>query len=163
MRTSVAAVALIRRECEGRTLWLAQWNPHWYHYRFVGGHRLAGESFRQCLVREVAEELGLCEGTDYAAIGPLAHLEYTAWSRSAKEETAYTIELFEVQLAGQAAGRKVDSKPSNRWLTEAEISNRRCEDGQKVSETMALLLRKAGLWPETAPGETGGSQEHPGT
>lgn len=163
MRTSVAAVALIRRECEGRTLWLAQWNPHWHHYHFVGGHRLAGESFRRCLIREVAEELGLCEGADYVAVGPVAHLQYTAWSRSAKAETAYTIELFEVRLAGEAARRKVDANPSNRWLAEAEMSNRRCEDGQQVSETMALLLRKAGIWPETDLEQTGGSQEQPGT
>jgi len=148
MRTSVAAVALIRRQCEGRTLWLAQWNEHWQHYHFVGGHKRPGESFRECLVREMAEELHLREGADYVATGPVAHLEYTAWSRSTEVETAYTMELFEVRLAAEEARRKVDSDPSNRWLTEEEIAGQRCGDGQPASETMALLLRKSGVWPE---------------
>ena len=65
MRLSEAAVALIRREQDGRTFWLARWNRNWRAYHLVGGHRRPGESFRDCLVREIAEELHLREGTDY--------------------------------------------------------------------------------------------------
>ena len=37
------------------------------------------------------------------AAEPLAHLEYVAFSQGAGAETAYTIELFEVELLGDAA------------------------------------------------------------
>lgn len=146
MRTSVAALALIRRNECGQTLWLAQWNRNWRRFNFVGGHRLTDESFRGCVAREVGEELGLVEGTDFFCPDePLAHLEYTARSGGSDEETAYTVELFDVRLCSPSAAQKVEASLANRWLTSAEIAGGRCADGQLVSETMALLLAKAGV------------------
>jgi 8-oxo-dGTP pyrophosphatase MutT (NUDIX family) len=146
MRESVAAIAIIRRQQEGRTLYLAQWNPGWQRFHFVGGHRQADESFRQCVAREVGEELGIAPESEFL-VGeqPLAHVDYTAWSDRAGRETHYEMELFEVQLAGEAARQRVDADPLNRWLTEDEIREHCCRDGQPVSETMSLLLRKACL------------------
>jgi len=166
MRESLAAVAVIRRRQDGKTLWLAQWNRHWARYHFVAGHKRADESFRECLVREVAEELLLRQGVDYVVPAePLAHLEYSAWSQSAQTETAYTMELFEVELAGKAAVAKLDADAKNRWLTHAEIRALRCEDGRPVSETMPLLLQKAGLWREggepSRPDHVGEADERP--
>jgi hypothetical protein len=64
MRRSEAAVALIRSDRDGQTLWLAQWNPRWGAYHFV---------------REVTEELGLREEVDFhAAPERSVHLEYSA-------------------------------------------------------------------------------------
>jgi 8-oxo-dGTP pyrophosphatase MutT (NUDIX family) len=140
MRLSEAAVALIRREQDGRTSWLAQWNRNWQAYHFVGGHRRPGESFRDCLVREIAEELHLREGNDYnATAGPLARLDYRAFSESARTETRYITELYEVDLTGDARAI-VDGDPRNRWLDEAEIAGERCRDGRPVSATMQRLL-----------------------
>jgi 8-oxo-dGTP pyrophosphatase MutT (NUDIX family) len=141
MRQSHAAVALIRREEAGQTLWLTQWNPKWERFHFVSGHKRPDETFRQCLVREVEEELRLREGIDFVAgTEPVAHVEYTAWSENAKADTAYTMELFNVRLTGEEARRTVDADPENRWLTEAEIQGERCADGKSVSPTMKLLL-----------------------
>ena len=146
MRESIAAAALIRREQDGQTYWLAQWNLHWQRYHFVGGHKRPHESFRECVIREVREELGLCEGADFhAAPEPLAHLEYTAWSESAQQETNYTIELFEVQLVSETARQKVDADKRNRWLAKDELRLQRTAEDMPVSETMALLLSKANL------------------
>src|SRR4051812_24779597 len=89
MRRSEAAVALIRREEGGQILWLAQWNPKWQAYHFISGHRRPEETFRECLVREVHEELGLAEGVDYTAA---AHLGFQAFSQGAGVETQYTME-----------------------------------------------------------------------
>jgi molecular chaperone DnaJ len=77
MRQSVAAVALIRRSEAGQALWLAQWNPHWRRYNFVAGHKRPDESFRQCVVRELAEELGLREGADISVRVPITVPEAT--------------------------------------------------------------------------------------
>jgi 8-oxo-dGTP pyrophosphatase MutT (NUDIX family) len=153
MRQSLASIALIRRRGDGRTLWLAQWNTNWECYHFVGGHKRPGESFRQCMVRELEEELGVCDGVDCAVpAGPAAHLEYTAWSDGAGQETAYTMELFNVELTTEAARGQVEADPANRWLTEGEIREGRCRDGRPASHTMALLLDKAGLWEDGKEG-----------
>ena len=143
MRQSLAAVALIRREQEGQTVWLAQWNPRWQRYHFVSGHKQPDESFRQCMVRELAEELHVRESIDFrVAAEPLSHLEYTAWSESAQAETAYTMEAFEVELIGEMAQQTVHADPRNRWLTEPEIRGQYCRDGNPASPSMGLILSK---------------------
>lgn len=146
MRESVAAVALINDTRSSRTLYLAQWNPHWSAYNFISGHKRPRESFRECIIREVSEELGLITKAEFSASAkPLIHLEYTAWSKSAAEETFYIIELFDVRLITGASLRKVGSDPLNRWLSEAEIHNQKCQDGRAISPTMHLLLSRVGL------------------
>jgi 8-oxo-dGTP pyrophosphatase MutT (NUDIX family) len=140
MRRSEAAVALIRRDLEGHTLWLAQWNPKWRAYHFVSGHRRPDETFRECLVREVAEELALREEVDYhAAPGPVVHLEYSAWSESANAETWYVMELFGVELT-EEAWHKIDAESENSWLSGTEICSGSAHDGMPVSSTMKRLL-----------------------
>ena len=145
LRQSVAAFALIRREDRGQDLWMAQWNPHWKSYNFVGGHKRDDESFRECVIREVSEELRLNEGQDFTVPAePLAHLEYVDWSENAREDTAYTVELFDVQLAGRVALDVIASNAANRWLTSAEIERGTTRDGQLVSRTMRRLLQGIG-------------------
>ena len=164
MRTSIASVALIRRHVGGQTLWLAQWNAHWHRYYFVGGHKHEDESFRECLVREVAEETGLTEHVDYDVVdGPVAHVEYADWSGRAQAQTAYTMELFELRLRSERASRRLDANPKNRWLRESEIRAGRCADGKRVSQTMGLLLQRAGLWNgEGQEDRTSGRADVPG-
>jgi len=88
MRRSEAAIALIRREFESSTQWLAQWNEGWQAFSFIGGHKRDDESFRACMIRELHEELGLREDADVLVpTAPLLHLEYTAVSQRAREET----------------------------------------------------------------------------
>jgi len=140
MRQSIASIALIRKTAAGRTLWLAQWNRNWQCFNLVGGHKHADETFRECMIREISEELGIAEHEDFeAAEHPAAHLEYTAWSEGAQQQTAYTMELFDVELL-DTAKQKVDSDPQNRWLDETEIRARAAKDGSKISPTMKRLL-----------------------
>jgi 8-oxo-dGTP pyrophosphatase MutT (NUDIX family) len=140
LRQSVAAFALIRRDKRGLTLWLAQWNPHWQCHNFVGGHKRDDEPFRECVVREVAEELRLQEGRDFiVAREPMVRLEYTDWSESAQEETEYTVELFEVRLP-DSARRLVDANPDNCWISAAEIRRGHTTAGRRISATVKRLL-----------------------
>jgi hypothetical protein len=153
MRQSIAATALIRLERNGHVLWPARWSRTWQRFHLVGAHKRPEESFRGCLAREIGEELGLAEGADYEmAAEPTAHLEFTAWSEGAKEETAYTTELFEVDLRDPARA-KLDAEPAVRWLSEAEIQTGRCTDGKPTSQTMQLVLAK------TNRGRSGWSRE----
>lgn len=150
MRQSIAALALIRRqEEEGRARWLTQWNRKWKAIALVGGHKRPEETFRDCVIRETEEELGLQYGTDFeVAPEPLAHLNYTAFSHSAGEETRYTIELFDVHLTNMTVEEKVSADPQNYWLDPNEIQMGLTSDGKRISPTVALLLDKAGLLTE---------------
>jgi 8-oxo-dGTP pyrophosphatase MutT (NUDIX family) len=144
MRTSVAALALITRSRSEQTEWLAQWNERWGCYSFVGGHKRDHESFRECVVREIAEELHLEHGIDFG-VSPEAtfHFEYEAYSRGFGQQTQYTVELFSVELKNAAAHGKVDADPHNRWLSPANIRDEAAEDERPVSPTMGQLLRMA--------------------
>ncbi len=140
-RRSVAAVALIRRTHEGRTCYLAQWNPKWMALHFVSGHKRPEETFRECIIREISEELRLTPGTDvFFAGAPGAVLEFAAWSKSAGVETLYEMAVFQVQLSGGSAMAKVAANPDNRWVTEGEILLGQCADGTRISPTMARIL-----------------------
>ena len=111
MQQSVAGIGVIRRKESDQTLWLSQWDA----YAIVGGHKWVKESFRACVIREIDEELGLVEGTEFlVAEKPIVHLEYTAWSASAKEETAYLMELFDIDLTGEETHTTIDANSANR-------------------------------------------------
>jgi 8-oxo-dGTP pyrophosphatase MutT (NUDIX family) len=145
MRESIAAIALITRQQDGQTLWLARWNQKWRGFYFVGGHRHDDESFRECLVRELQEKLTVDAEKDcLIGVNPKAHLDYIAWSQAAQAETHYTMELFDVQLRDNVLSQ-VAADSNNRWLAETEIRQGHCDSGEAVSPTMLLLLEKANL------------------
>jgi 8-oxo-dGTP pyrophosphatase MutT (NUDIX family) len=129
------------------TLWLAQWNEKWKSFNFIGGHKEESESFRECIVREIEEELHIVPGRDFSIDNePLSHLEYGAWSESAGAETQYCMELFDITLHCDIPTFPMNETSPNRWLSEQEIRENRCSDGKVVSKTMSLLLSKASLW-----------------
>jgi 8-oxo-dGTP pyrophosphatase MutT (NUDIX family) len=140
MRQSQAAIAVIRQEQEGRSLWLAQWNPNWGAFHFVSGHRRPEESFRECVVREIEEELELREGDHYRVVtAKPIHLDYVDFSLRAQTETRYIMELFNVELR-PSAGPLVEANSDNLWLSVPEIHAGRTSDGRPVSATMKRLL-----------------------
>jgi hypothetical protein len=143
LRRSEGGIALFQRTLGGKTQWLAQWNEGWRAFFFIGGHRRNGETFRECVVREIGEELGPTASDCRVATRPAHHLEYLARSNSADELTAYTMELFETQLAPQTLAA-VEQDTQNRWLTEEEIRRLEAHDARPVSVTMLLLLSLAG-------------------
>ena len=57
MRKSVSSIAIIESPEDACSAWLTQWNENWERLSLIGGHREDGESSRECLVREVREEL----------------------------------------------------------------------------------------------------------
>lgn len=152
MRNSVAAIALIQREADGQTQWLARWNGSGKAFSFVGGHKKEHETFRECLIREIAEELGLEPEADFrVAEKAHSHLEYVGWSDGARAQTAYTMELYPLELTGDFSHEKIASDADNRWLNPSEIQSARTTDGKAVSGTMALLLEMAGLLEKAPP------------
>jgi ADP-ribose pyrophosphatase YjhB (NUDIX family) len=141
MRRSRGALAYIERKRFGRVEFLTQWNVGWRAYSLVGGHKREAESFRQCLTREVGEELGLREGLQFRATRePLARLRYAAWSESADAETDYTLVIFGVRMIGAEAEFVESADPENRWVTLDEIQVGLTCDGRRVSHTVDRIL-----------------------
>ena len=123
---------------------MVRWNEKWGCYNFVSGHKLTVESFRECLVREIHEELGLIETRDYTIRPePPVRTVFVAWSESARVETKYTMALFAVNLADNVLQR-ISSAQEIRWLSLEELRGRKCRDDKPVSEIAAQLLAAAG-------------------
>lgn len=108
----------------------------------MGGHRHEDETFRECLVREILEELHLMEWTHYRVLPPepLSHLEYSAWSESAQQETHYSMEVYSVALEEETPYRHLITERPIRWLTRDEIEGGAGATGKPVSETMKRIL-----------------------
>ena len=146
MRVSIAGLACIRRVGAAGPEYLTQWSDRWGMFSLVGGHVEAGETFRECCVREIEEELELTVGVGFSiAERPFrSEVEYTAMSGGAKVETRYRVELFAVELTTAAVAR-VNAKPANRWLTPAEIAAGTTTDGQPISAQVRTVFTLNGV------------------
>lgn len=151
LRKSEGGIAIIRgKDHNGHDAWLAQWNEGWESFALLGGQREGDETFRQCVEREVIEELEIPGGEAAGfAVGAEMPLDYVAWSRRAGEYTAYTTRVFPVTLSPRrlAASNVAEKKLHLHWLTEAEIRKQETTDGRRVSETVEVLLTMSGQLP----------------
>jgi 8-oxo-dGTP pyrophosphatase MutT (NUDIX family) len=140
MRTSQAGLARIRRiGPDGHWQYLVQWSERWRSYSLVGGHVETNETFRECCIREVEEELGLSrsEFTVSEALG--TPIRYTAYSHGSGVMTDYCMELFDVELTPQEL-KRISAVPSNRWLSEQEIRQQATRDHQPISLQVRNVL-----------------------
>ena len=133
---SEGGIALITREVNGETEYLAQWNDKWKAFFFVGGHREDGESFRQCVIREVCEELEVEEDSFEISQEPIRELDYLAISNRTRGLISYKHEIFKVGIENITLALNL----KNLWLTQNEIFNGEANDGRPVSQTTSLVL-----------------------
>jgi len=146
MRESIAAMALIQRRDNGQTAILCQWNDRWGCFHLVGGHKHPDESFRDCAIREVEEELALQHLADFRVDHePSGCARFTAWSNAAERTTRYIIEVFSAEFTSDAVRAQVECDPNNRWLTFDEITAGMCCDGRPVSRTLPQILVQLGI------------------
>lgn len=148
MRISRASLALIRRVGPvGATEYLTRWNDRWQAFSLIGGHVEAGESYRDCCIREVAEELDLTPEVDFrVASQPIGdRCQYTELSKSAGVPTEYQIELFATKLLHPAAVANVSLSPHNRWASLAEIRCGTTADNRTVAKQVSRVLRTSGV------------------
>jgi 8-oxo-dGTP pyrophosphatase MutT (NUDIX family) len=146
MRESIAAMALIQRQTNGQATILTQWNDRWGCFHLVGGHKHPDESFRDCAIREMEEELVLKHPADFHVdLESVGCATFTAWSNAAQQTTRYIMEVFRAELASDAARTQVEHDLRNRWVTFDEITAGRCRDGRPVSATLPQLLTQIGI------------------
>lgn len=145
-RYATAAFVWIEQVSPGGAFYLCQWNRKWHTFNLIGGHQEPGETARECVVREIAEELGLAAGDDIAVAGePLARIEFTAWSVPLAEWTAYDMTAFAATVASPAALAHVGENAENRWLSAAELIAGRTADDRTVSEVATRFAAAIGL------------------
>jgi ADP-ribose pyrophosphatase YjhB (NUDIX family) len=140
MRVSEAALAWIQHLGPTGPELLVQWSESWQMFSLIGGHRETGETFRDCCIREIAEELELTPDQYTVAPQPLRRVEYVAYSHSQQRETCYQIELF------QASGIDWDTAvriPQTRWIRGDEVYARKTHDGLPISDQVAHMVKAA--------------------
>lgn len=152
MKKFVGSLALVRQVQDGRTTWLARWHEQSGRYGFIEADRLEGESYRECIDREVAWSLGLKRGKDYIVSStPRLHLELQSQPPGESEMMWFIVEFYVVDLYGSTALETIDADAGNRWLTAEELHQGKTSDGIPLSERLTMLLAKSDVilpWDE---------------
>ena len=137
MRYSEAALAWITQVSpDGHPLVLTQWSTTWQAYSLIGGHREPSESFRECCIREIEEELQLCYPNDFLvseeSICP--PVEYVGYSKRAKQITKYHHVIFRACTKTGEIPLSHSDASVNRWVSWEEILRKRTGDNRLISE-----------------------------
>ena len=114
------SVALIRHPEQLESLWLAYWNPARQHLDFVTAERLDGDSFRECLDREIAWALDLRRGKDYL-LSSMARLHLDLSDDTGDAQSLSAVEFFVTDIYGKAGWASVELQEHLHWLTCVEV------------------------------------------
>lgn len=139
------SIALIRREHEGKSKWLARAEANQPNVlNFISAPRLGSESFRDTILREAAWELNLDPKRDLL-VSSMAqlNLEFVAQLPNETDETHVGASFFMVQIYGKRALRQVESDPTNHWLSSSEVCNGHALSGEKLTPRLLFLLNRA--------------------
>lgn len=142
MNHFTGAIALLRHPEQLEALWLTHWDATLKHYDFVTAERLEGESFRECLDREVAWILDIRRGKDYV-ISSQARLHLELPTESSEDEPTGVVEFYIIDLFGKSGRASIERNKTLRWLTSDEVLSGQTSDDKLVSPALVELLHKA--------------------
>ncbi|MDA1043947.1 MAG: NUDIX hydrolase [Verrucomicrobia bacterium] len=129
-------MARITHPVDGASQWFVRWNRKWEYYALIGGHLEPGETYRECLLREIREEIGLQGNAIRVAEAPVETLSYVAFSKRANEETRYTLCLFDVRIPQATCAAVAEQDDRLRWVSGAEIESGHTRDGKEISDVV---------------------------
>lgn len=142
MHKTVRSIALIRHPDADPPRWLVRRDPRSGELGLIVADRLEGDSYRDCLVREVAWALGLARERDFIVSSvPRVHLELTRADQPDLEEDWLFAEFFVVELFGAQAPALVEADPANLWLTVEELRSGGTAAGRLNARDRFLLAR----------------------
>lgn len=136
------SIALIRRIQNEQAEWLAVWHDQRQQFEFIRSEILEGDSFRECLDREIAWELQLDRGRDYV-ISSVARLHAEIPVDEAGDDECHVVEFFVTELYGSHSREAVNATPRAVWLTTAEVLAGQSMDGRPVDPLLVDWLKHA--------------------
>ncbi len=136
------SIALLRHPEHLENQWLAYWDNGRRQYNFVTAERLDGESFRECLDREVAWILDIRRDKDYI-ISSQARLHLDIPDDAESDEGFHVVEFYIVDLYGKSGRASVELNKQLRWLSSDEVLSGQTSDGVPVNPELVALLNKA--------------------
>ena len=136
----VGSVCLLRHPEEVESQWLTIWNESRRRLDFITAERLHGDSFRECIDREIGWVLDLRRGKEYIVSSQARlHLEIPDESGS----LTHVLEFFVSDLYGKEGIAAVFENPSVHWLTGAEICDGESRDGLPLNALHVEWLLQA--------------------
>jgi ADP-ribose pyrophosphatase YjhB (NUDIX family) len=133
-RKSVSALAVI---ISNNNI-LLRFNKKSGVYFFIGGQVKGRDTFKQSLVREIAEETKLKQS--HYNLMDSTTVEFTKESKSAGELTDYTMTLYQCAIVSNAAFSLIEEDPRLMWVSMEEIMNGSASDGKPISDDIVTLL-----------------------
>lgn len=145
MESFVGSLGLVRDSASPPSRWLLMKRGH---LEFIQAERLDGDSYRDCVVREITWALNLhrrkdCLVSSYSRL----HLSRAIYVPSEDQEVWFEVEFFVADLYTEAARQSVADNPHVTWLTGAEVSAGRSSDGVPICERHSLLMAAAEVIP----------------
>lgn len=144
MPALIRSIALIRHPERGEEVWLSAWNANRMLFELPCAEPLEGESFRECLEREIAWVLPLRRGKDYivSSVPRLHHVAKLALSCDG-DEADVAVEFFVVDLYGRVGVKSLADHPPARWLTAGELRAGATDDGRPIDPLLVQLIRQS--------------------
>jgi hypothetical protein len=147
MRKYFRSLALVPPDHSDRSRWLCLWSADRTCFDFVSGEPREGESFRQCIQRQVAHELDLEQKDFLVANMAQLNLEFAAVLPGDTEPRHVGVAFYIVNLYRESARDTVESLPGTRWLGNDELLAGKTADGSPVSRVLTYLLKRSDVIP----------------
>lgn len=137
----VGSYGMIRHPEEGEAKWLAKWDQQTERYNFVAAPRQEGETYWECINRDLGPALSLKQGKDYI-ISRVARLHVHLPIKLCGEtrETFYVAEFFVGDLYGKKSKESIEANNDVAWIPAQDLLEGKTEGDKKIDESLVVLL-----------------------
>lgn len=144
----IGSLGIVRRFVDETEQWLMIRDEVEPFYRLIQSHRGEEETFRDCLHKDLAAELGLNPKKDYIISG-LSVAHHQAPIEWPGEETPQwvIVQFFPVHLYGQTARDTISQLSHAQWFTLKEIAKGISNEGHRFDPKQLELINRADLIP----------------
>lgn len=145
MESFVGSLGLVRDQASSPVHWLLRNRGK---LEFIQSERLEGDSYRDCIKREVAWSLNLHRDKDcLVSSHSRLHLSQAIFVPDENQEVWFEVEFFVVDLFTEVARQAVANNPNVIWLTGQEVRAGDSKTGLPICERHRLLMSAADVIP----------------